>query len=157
MTNPPSISLDEIVEEVFLRATPERVWRALTDPDELVTWWGDPAAYVCTRWTLDLRVGGSWRAGGRNAGGGAFQVSGHFLEIDPERVLAYTWEPSWVAVPPTTVRIALTPGDGGTRVLWRHSGFAGYPRALADHRGGLPTVLAWLARYVDAPPSGHQP
>ena len=37
-----TIGNDAIVEEVFVEAPPERVYRALTEPAELVKWWGDP-------------------------------------------------------------------------------------------------------------------
>ncbi|MGH7628379.1 MAG: SRPBCC family protein [Gemmatimonadales bacterium] len=149
MPTAPSANRDEIREEVVLRASPGRVRRPLTDCRELVAWWGDPAAYRCTARTLDPRVGGRWRAEGTTAQGGAFHVGGEVLEIDPPSTLAYTWEPSWIDVPPTTVRITLTEAPEGTRLVWRHSGFADYPRALEHHRGGLPNMLRWLARYVD--------
>jgi uncharacterized protein YndB with AHSA1/START domain len=43
-----TISDDAIVEEVFIEAPPERVYRALTEPSELLQWWGDPNVYLCT-------------------------------------------------------------------------------------------------------------
>jgi uncharacterized protein YndB with AHSA1/START domain len=67
---------DAVVEEVFINAPPERVFTALTDPKELLAWWGDPGAYWCTNWTLDLRVGGRWRCEGASQRGGAFHVEG---------------------------------------------------------------------------------
>ena len=143
-------SRDEIREEIVLRAPPARVWRALTDPAELLVWWGDPAAYRCTRWVFTPKPGSPWRVEGTNARGGAFWVEGEVLEADPPRRLSYSWKPSWIEVPATTVRIALEPAGEGTRLVWRHCGFEGYPQALEDHRGGLPSVIRWLARYVDA-------
>jgi uncharacterized protein YndB with AHSA1/START domain len=149
MTAPLDQRVDQIREEIVLRAPPPRVWRALTEPEELLAWWGDPSAYQCTRWVFNPEPGKPWRAEGRNAGGGAFHVEGEILEAVPPRILAYTWKPSWVEVSATTVRIILEPTDEGTRLIWVHSGFAGYPRALEDHRGGLPGVLRWLGRFVE--------
>ena len=148
-THPSAPSADQIREEVVLRAPAARVWRALTDPAELLAWWGDPSAYQCTRWTFLPVPGAPWSAEGINAGGGSFRVEGEILEAVAPQVLAYTWKPSWIPVPPTTVRITLEPVTGGTRLVWIHSGFAGHPQALDDHRGGLPTVIRWLARFVD--------
>ena len=140
---------DALVERIFIEAPPERVFRALTESDELLAWWGDDAHYRCTSWTLELRVGGAWRSEGRNAAGMPFVVEGSFVEVDSPRVLAFTWKPSWLEVAPTTVRIALEARGRGTDLTWTHSGFARYPKALEDHRGGLPTVLAWLKGFLE--------
>jgi len=140
---------DAVVEQVFINALPERVFAALTEPKELLAWWGDPGTYRCTGWTLDLRVGGRWRCEGTSQRGGAFHVEGEFLDVRPPSWLSYSWRPSWVEAPPTTVEIALTPQAGGTLVVWAHRGFRGHPRALADHKGGLPTVIAWLRRFLE--------
>lgn len=140
---------DGVVKSVFIKARPERVFRALTEPAELLAWWGDRQVYWCTKWTLDLRVGGRWRCEGTSRRGGAFSVEGEFVEIVPPARLQYTWRASWVEAPPTTVRITLSAQQDGTLVRWEHSGFHGYPRALADHRGGLPTVVAWLRTFLE--------
>lgn len=147
----PEDAEDRVVETIELAASPERVFRALTDPGELAAWWGDPRMYVTERWELELRVGGRWRCTGRGAQGGLFEVEGEYLELDPPRVVAFTWRPSWVDVPPTVVRIVLEPTPSGTRLTWTHSGFVGYPRALADHRFGLPAVLGWLRAFLERP------
>jgi uncharacterized protein YndB with AHSA1/START domain len=148
VTAPIDQTADQIREEMVLRTPPAQVWRALTRPEELLAWWGDPSVYQCTRWVLDPIAGSRWRAEGTNAAGGAFSVGGTVLEAVPPSLLAYTWEPSWIEVPATTVRITLDPVPEGTRLVWVHSGFTRYPRALQDHRGGLPSVLGWLRRYL---------
>jgi uncharacterized protein YndB with AHSA1/START domain len=140
---------DALVETIEIAASPERVFQALTDPKQLVRWWGDPRQYVCNNWELDLRVGGRWRSEGKSANGQSFQVEGAFLEIEPPWRLAFTWLPSWIQVAPTTVRIVLEATRRGTRLTWTHSGFAGNPNALADHRGGLPSVLGWLRSFLE--------
>lgn len=42
-----------------LRASPERVWSAWTDPDLLPRWFG-PKGYSCHTKEIDLRPGGVW-------------------------------------------------------------------------------------------------
>lgn len=140
---------DAIVETIEIAAPPARVFRALTDPRELAAWWGDERMYACDRWELDLRVGGRWRATGHSVRGGTFKVEGEFLEIEPPRVLSYSWKPDWVEAPATVIRIALEPIASGTRLIWTQTGFSGHPRALADQRGGLPGVLGWLRGFVE--------
>ena len=46
-----------ILATVEIRAPIERVFRALTDPNELVRWWGSADTYRTEEWTADLRVG----------------------------------------------------------------------------------------------------
>lgn len=50
---------DAIVQEIEIAASPERVFQALTDPEELKAWWGAEGVYRVTLWTADLRVGGA--------------------------------------------------------------------------------------------------
>ena len=140
---------DVIVEEIHIRASPERVFRALTDPEELVTWWGDPKQYWSTSWTLDLRVGGRWKSEGRSVYGGSFAIEGEFLEIEQPQKLSFTWVPSWIEVKATKVEIVLEPRGQGTFLRWTQSGFSGYPKALEDHRHGLPSVVQWLQAFLE--------
>jgi uncharacterized protein YndB with AHSA1/START domain len=51
-----------ILATVEIAAPPERVFRALTTPDEIVRWWGSDDAYRTTGFTADLQVGGRWHA-----------------------------------------------------------------------------------------------
>lgn len=145
-------SPDELREEIFIAAPPERVFAALTEPAQLLAWWGDPKQYWCTSWKSDLRIGGAWRSEGISLQGGDFVVHGKFLEIAPPRVLAFTWNPSWTEAVELTTRITLEPRKGGTRVVWAISGFRGHPKALADHRGGLPGVVRWLKGWLEKAP-----
>ncbi|WP_348787421.1 SRPBCC domain-containing protein [Leifsonia sp. NPDC080035] len=46
------------LERVFA-ASPDRLWHALTDPDELMRWWGPPG-YPVVHCTTDVRPGGVW-------------------------------------------------------------------------------------------------
>jgi uncharacterized protein YndB with AHSA1/START domain len=41
-----------------IAAKPEAVFRALTDPDEIVKWWGADGVYRTDRFEADLRPGG---------------------------------------------------------------------------------------------------
>lgn len=140
---------DALLSEIHVSAPPERVFQAISDPQQLLQWWGQAGVYRCTGWESDLRVGGQWRSHGMSADGREFSVSGEFVEIDPPRVLAYTWLASWREHPPTVVRWELIPSSGGTTVRVRHSGFAGRPEAAADYQRGWPSVLGWMQSFVD--------
>lgn len=89
-----------VLANVEIAAAADRVFRALTDPKELVRWWGSSDTYRTEEWTADLRVGGRWRGRGRSADGKPFNVEGEFSEIDPPRTLVQSWKPDWRAAAP---------------------------------------------------------
>ena len=140
---------DTILVELFIDAPPARVFQAITDPAQLLQWWGQGGIYRTTGWQCDLRVGGSWRSEGVGADGSAFQVSGEYLEVDPPRLLVYTWIASWTPDLKTAVRWELTPQNSGTLLKVRHSGFAGNSKAAQDHSNGWPRVLGWMQAFVE--------
>jgi uncharacterized protein YndB with AHSA1/START domain len=149
------ISGDGIIGTIEIAALPERVFRALTTPEELCRWWGSAETYRVTEWHADVRAGGAWRCTGSSARGGSFTVHGKYLEVDPPRRLAYTWNASWTSAPETTVVYELTALDGGARTLVqvRHFGFGTATSARDDHRSGWPSVLNWLRAWSEAHPS----
>jgi uncharacterized protein YndB with AHSA1/START domain len=76
-----------------LPAPPGRVFNALTDPDELASWWG-PHGFTSPALDFDPRVGGSYRITMQPPDGEAFHLSGEFRQVDPPTRLAYIfrWE-----------------------------------------------------------------
>ena len=122
------------------------MFEAITDPAQVLQWWGDEGMYRTARWQGDLRVGGSWRSQGVGADGTAFQVSGEYLELDPPRLLVYTWIASWTGDLKTAVRWELTPQNSGTLLKLRHSGFAGNTKAAARPQTDGSVCLAGCRR-----------
>jgi hypothetical protein len=57
---------DAILAELFIDAPPARVFQAITDPAQLLQWWGQEGMYRTTGWQGDLRVvaAGAARASG---------------------------------------------------------------------------------------------
>lgn len=142
-----------ILGEVEVAATPERVFRALTDSNEIVQWMGSPDVFQTQSWTADLRVGGKWKTEGRNPDGSQYTVSGVFREVDPPRRLVQTWKPDWDSGPETTLTYELSPTDQGTRVTLRHDGFAGQPESCRMHADGWEAILGWLSQHLAASPA----
>src|SRR5262252_7273928 len=91
-----------VVATVEIAVPMERVFRALTDPRELMQWWGSPETYRAHAWEADFRVGGRWRVDGKSADGKPYSVQGRFLEIDAPRRLVQTWQYDWDATHPET-------------------------------------------------------
>jgi uncharacterized protein YndB with AHSA1/START domain len=140
-----------IVAVVEIAAPRERVFEALTDPKQVVAWWGSPETYKLTEWTVDLRKGGAWKSTGVGADGHKFSVGGEILEVSPPRLLVQTWRPDWDGGHTTTIRYALDPIPGGTRVTVRHEGFGDRVESCQRHGDGWQHVLAWLSGYVSKP------
>jgi uncharacterized protein YndB with AHSA1/START domain len=153
---------DAVVAEIFIGAPPERVFQAITDPDQMPQWWGQQGVYRVTEWKCDLRPGGKWSSVGVFADGKSFRVEGEYLEVDPPRLLVHTWIASWSGSPKTVVRWQLAPRPvhgsvqggarnpgAGTLLKVRQEGFAGAPEAAADHAQGWTSVLGWMQSFVE--------
>jgi len=153
---------DLINAEIFIAAPPERVYQALTDPEQAPRWWGQAGMYRVTGWQADLRPGGKWSCVGVNADGSPFRVDGEYLEVDPPRLLVHTWIASWTGALQTTVRWELEPRPvhglqhrgpqklgTGTLVKIHHSGFAAKPEAAKSHSQGWILVLGWMQAFLE--------
>lgn len=138
-----------IKAEIDLAASPERVFRSLTDGDELAAWWGSDDLYRTYDWVIDLRAGGKWSARARGVDGAESTVDGEYLEVDPPRRLVYTWRPSWDGYAVTTVECDLEPIASGTRLLITHTGFGDRATAAAGTGEGWKRVLEWLVTHVE--------
>jgi uncharacterized protein YndB with AHSA1/START domain len=139
---------DTLISEIEIAASPERVFQALTDPRQVLSWWGQAGMYRVTDFTGDLRVGGKWSSGGASTDGSTFHVFGEYIEVDPPRAITYTWTASWTGDAKTTVRWELEPTPKGTLVRIRHSGLAGHPELAQSYRGWT-TILGWFQAYME--------
>jgi uncharacterized protein YndB with AHSA1/START domain len=73
-----------------IRATPERLFAAWTEPAQLLEWWG-PRGVKCIDARIDLRVGGRYSIANRFPDGRVLWISGEFEVIEPPHRLEYTW------------------------------------------------------------------
>ena len=90
-----TIADDTIVAEITIKASAERLFEALTDPEQRMKWWGLKGRFETTEMESDLRVGGRWAMRGTGMGGTPFSVTGEYRSIERPRLLAFTWLPSW--------------------------------------------------------------
>jgi len=118
--------MDAIEKSLELEASLERVWKALTEPAELASWFPDDGA------ELDGFPGGSGWLAWKGHGRFALEV----VVFEPPYRLAWRWSKD--ADTPvgeglsTLVEWTLTPReDGGTLLEVRESGFASH-----EHREG---------------------
>lgn len=134
-----------VIQEINIKASPERVFEALTNPHQRKEWWGSEGRFQTTEVESDLRVGGKWRMSGTGFGR-PFTVKGEYRTIEPPHVLAFTWLADWQRNPTETlVRFDLSEQDGLTTVRVTHSGLTS--EGVQAHQG-WPQLLARLRDYV---------
>jgi uncharacterized protein YndB with AHSA1/START domain len=110
---------------------PERVWRALTEPELLERWLmpNDFAPQVGHRFTFRTDP----------APGFDGVVHCEVLELEPPRRLAFTWQGGPLD---TVVRFTLSPDAAGTRLQMEQTGFRGVKAWLVSRilKGGFRTM-----------------
>ena len=131
-------------------ASPEKVFRALTDPKELEQWWGSDTDYRTFGWVSDLRPGGERSAQARSPNGQLSTVKGEYVAVRPPTLLEFTWQASWEpGLAATSVRIELDPVPAGTRVTVVHSGFGAEKKRADSYGDGWGRVLGWLKPHME--------
>jgi uncharacterized protein YndB with AHSA1/START domain len=78
----------EIVLTRLLDAPRELVWRALTEPEHLIRWWG-PNGFTNTFHEIDVREGGVWRFVMHGPDGSDYDNFVRFIEVVPPERLVY--------------------------------------------------------------------
>ena len=137
---------DTIIKEIIIHAPAERVFEALSNPEQRVKWWGAEGRFQATHMESDLRPGGAWLMRGIAAGDKPFTLRGEYRSIERPWLLEFTWLPDWQE-PQTLVRFDLEEQDGSTTVRITHSGFT--DGASRDRYQGWPWLLTLLQAYVE--------
>ncbi|HTE45417.1 MAG TPA: SRPBCC domain-containing protein [Gemmatimonadaceae bacterium] len=124
-----------------IRASRERLFRAWTEPEQLMQWWrmeGDGWAFADA--SLDLRVGGAYRLGMTDPDGKTHTAVGIYREVDPPERLSFTWdwedEAHRVGETLVTVEFHSTT-DTMTEVILTHERFADAARVDGHERGWM--------------------
>lgn len=136
-------------DEILIKASRDRVFHALTNPEDITTWWRLPGLYAVDEARIDLREGGEFSFAGTNSNKGRFLLTGVFLVVDPPRRLQYTWVPDWNdEARHSIVEFRLKAVGDHTRLLLTHSAFLS-GAACEEHRHGWPAVLCSFAEYLE--------
>jgi uncharacterized protein YndB with AHSA1/START domain len=99
--------------EVDLHHSPEKVWRALTDPELLAEW-------LLPVFDLELEPGAAFTFKTQPQAGWDGTVNCRFVEIEARKKLSWSWV---VGDIDTVVTFMLTPTVSGTRLSLVQSGF----------------------------------
>ncbi len=143
---------DVVTTEIEIAAPPARVFQAIIQREQALQW-GGGKDFQITFWEMDARQGGKWRytAEERKHPDTKFHHHGEILQIDPPRLLEYTWFASWHPDPShtTIVRWDLTRTPTGTRLKVTHSGLAALAGAAEGYARGWPGLVQQIKNFVE--------
>jgi uncharacterized protein YndB with AHSA1/START domain len=129
-----------------LKASPEAVYAAWTDPEKIVRWFGPDTGPVKHAET-DLRVGGRYFVIFNTEDGEQHHVSGVYREVVPNEKLVFTW--TWRTMPEreSVVTILIKPDGSGSLLTLMHEKFFDEP-ARDRHREGWTGCLDKLEHFL---------
>ena len=153
----------EKVFEIYIKTTPERLWEAITDPEQR------------SRFTFGVAPITDWAPGStyeaKHLGSGAVIMTGENLEVEPPRRLVQSFIAKWSedveSEGTSRVTWEIEPVEDSCRLLVTHDQLR--DGANAELYGGWPMILSGLKtlletgeslttpgslRYAEAPPAG---
>lgn len=130
------------VFEIYIKTTPERLWEAITDPEQRA------------RYSFGVRVESDWAPGSEYRSGvpGAVEIAaGENLEVEPPRRLVQTFQALWSEE---------VKGEGESRVTWEIEPVGSSCRLSVTHDrlaaganselfGGWPMILSGLKTLLE--------
>lgn len=132
-----------------IKATPAKVWAAITQPGQMILWWG-PDAGPTLDVVAEVRPGGRFSVVFRLLNGDEHNPTGIYREVVPEKTLAFTWDLPGVSEPVSLVTFRLEPFDGGTELTLTHEHLPD-EEARKSHEDGWNGLLDKLPVFLGVP------
>src|SRR5215467_10876275 len=129
-----------IVEELTIAAAPQRVFNALTKPEEIGHWWTNDLNATPEVGSLAEFRFGEW---------GDFVLRVEVAELEQDKKvhwLSRKGPPHWVG---TSITWQLEPVHNGTQVIFHHDGFAQADERYEITRAWWEHFLASLKSYLE--------
>jgi uncharacterized protein YndB with AHSA1/START domain len=133
-----------------LPASPQAVYAAFTEPDQLARWWG-PQGFAIPSIAFEACVGEDYTIAMQPPSGDPFHLTGELREVEPPHRLAYTfvWDPPAPDDVETLVELSFRDLDGSTEVALVQSPFKTEERREL-HRDGWTDSFDKLERLISA-------
>jgi uncharacterized protein YndB with AHSA1/START domain len=134
----------EKLYEIYIKTTPERLWQAITEPDQR------------SKYNFGLRVHSAWTGGSHYEATSPMApgvlCEGENLEVDPPRRLVQTFTARWSEA---------VEREGASRVTWEIEPVGDSCRLLVTHDelregandelfGGWPMILSGLKTWIES-------
>ena len=134
------------VYAIYIKASPERIWRAMTDGTETARYFYGTS--IESDFTPGSRVVYTYPDG-------RLASEGEILEVEPPHRLVMTfqalWDPDLVAEGPVTESWVLEAvGEGTTKLTVTMSGIVPGSKTEADFAGGIVFIVSGLKTYVES-------
>ena len=133
--------MESIVKELTIEASPERVWNAITQQEEIAGWWTNDLSVKPEVGSLaELRFNQ-----------GTLIIQFEIAELDKDKKVSWITRqgPStghWVG---TSVTWQLTPIENSTKLVFNHDGFAQAGRRFENTRSWWEHFLVSLKSYLE--------
>jgi uncharacterized protein YndB with AHSA1/START domain len=139
------MAITKHVYQIFIKATPEQVWAAITEPEWTRRY------FFGTAFDQPLVTGEAYRS---VSGDGRPAVDGVIETMDPPKRLVMTWHVLYDAAmaeePPSRVEWIIEPvGECLTRLRLEHGDLAGSPLTWANVKDGWVYVLDGLKTVIE--------
>jgi uncharacterized protein YndB with AHSA1/START domain len=128
----------------YIRTTPEKLWKALTDAEFTKQYW------------FGMRSESEWRAGAEwklVAGDGKVWDAGEVVEAKPPRRLVLRWQhqnkPELKAEGPTLCTMELEPSAGAVKLTITHTIERESSKVIEAVSGGWPKVISNLKSLLE--------
>jgi uncharacterized protein YndB with AHSA1/START domain len=139
--------------DIWIDASRERVWHAITESQQIKHWWGAEGYAEITELAENAGI---------KFGTGDGPIFATIRRVDPPHEFVYEWppHPRYFSVPFVT-RYKLEEENGGTRLFFSETGFEAWPddevrRARFERISGeFRMVLENLKAYLEGRPLPH--
>jgi uncharacterized protein YndB with AHSA1/START domain len=153
MTNDNSETKPRLQIARTFRTSPEKLWRAWTDPALMLRWLG-PVDWPAFEMAADLRVGGLWSAALKSESGEILRQSGRYLAIEAPEFLRFTfkWDGDNHEDGPgveTIVEVRISATAEGASMHFTHEGLVSAD-SQSGHESGWNSTFDRLADFLAA-------
>jgi uncharacterized protein YndB with AHSA1/START domain len=126
----------------YIRTTPEKLWRAITDPEFARQYWGGNVN------VSDWKRGSKWQHIAEHDNNAVY-VSGEVLESDPPKRLVLTWFDPEDTADTSCLTFEIEPVEDLVRLSVTHGGFKDDSVMAGRIAWGWPVVLSSMKSYLE--------